>query len=384
MGGMNAMKDREYQACTNCVMDTTDSKIVFDENGMCDHCNNFYKNIKPNWNPDDIGAKELKKIVDKIKDDGKGKKYDCIVGISGGVDSSYLIYMAKEKWGLRPLAFSVDTGWSLNVANENISKLVKGLDVDLYTDIVNWDQMKDLQLSYFKAQVPYQDTPQDHAIFAGLYNYASKNGFKYVITGGNFSTECIREPNEWVHVNDVRQIKDIHRKFGKASLKGFPLCGMFKYRLYYRYIKGMKIIKPLDLIPYYKEDVIKELHDRFGWEKYKNKHFENTFTRFYEGYWLIKKFGYDKRRAHLSSLILTGQIKRDEALEIIKNPPYSVEEAMQDMEFIASKLGLTKSEFEKMMNGENKTYKDYKSELTSISLAIKIAQSVGMETRNFR
>jgi len=378
------MKDREYQVCTNCVMDTTDSKIVFDEKGMCDHCNNFYNNIKPNWNPNEIGEKQLKEVLDTIKKEGKNKKYDCIIGISGGVDSSYLMYMAKEKWGLRPLAFSADTGWNLNVANENIARIVKGLDIDLYTEIINWEQMKDLQLSFFKSQVPYQDTPQDHAIFAALYNYAAKNGFKYVITGGNFSTECVREPNEWVHVNDIRQIKDIHKKFGKNSLKGFPLCGMFKYRLYYRYIKGMKVIKALDLIPYDKEKAIKELQDRFAWERYKNKHFENTFTRFYEGYWLPKKFGYDKRRCHLSSLILTEQLKRIEALEILKQPPYPENEAVQDMEFVASKLGITKTEFQEMMNDENKTYKDYKSSLTLIDMAIKVAQTVGMEKRNFR
>lgn len=378
------MEDRKYQVCTNCVMDTSDSKIIFDETGKCDHCNNFYNNILPNWHPDEIGAKQLKEIVDKIKEDGKNKKYDCLIGLSGGVDSSYLIYVAKEKWGLRPLAFCADTGWNLNVANENIAKIVKGLDIDLYTEIINWQQMKDLQLAFFKSQVPYQDTPQDHAIFAAVYNYAAKNGFKYVITGGNFSTEGVREPNEWVHVNDIRQIKDIHKKYGKVSLKGFPLCGMFKYRLFYRYIKGMKIIKPLDLIPYNKEEAIKELHDRFGWERYKNKHFENTFTRFYEGYWLPEKFGFDKRRAHFSSLILTQQLKREDALEILKAPPYPIDEAMQDMEFVASKLGLTKVEFEEMMHGENKTYRDYKSSLKLISLAIKVAQKVGMETRNFR
>ncbi len=378
------MKERKYQVCANCVMDTSDSKILFDARGYCDHCNNYYNNILPNWHPDDIGAKELEKIVEKIRTEGKNKTYDCLIGLSGGVDSSYTAYLAKEKWGLRPLIFCVDTGWNLNVANENIARLVKGLDLDLYTEIVDWEEMKDLQLAYFKSQVPYQDTPQDHAIFAALYKYGAKNGFKYVVTGANYSTECVREPNEWVHVNDIKQIKDIHKKFGEHPLDTFPLCGMFHYRLYYRYVKGMRIVQPLNLIPYVKEDAIKELHDRFGWERYKNKHYENTFTRFYEGYWLPKKFGFDKRRAHFSSLILTGQIKREEALEILKQPPYPVEEAMQDMEFIATKLGITKAEFEGMMNIENKTYKDYKSSLTLLSSAIKLAQMVGMEKRNFR
>jgi N-acetyl sugar amidotransferase len=378
------MEKREYQVCSNCVMDTSDSKIQFDSRGYCDHCNNFYNNILPNWHPDEASAKELEKIVEQIKREGKYKKHDCIIGLSGGVDSSYVTYLAKEKLGLRPLVFCVDTGWNLDVASENIIRIVKGLDLDMYTEVVNWEEMKDLQLAYFKSQVPYQDTPQDHAIFAALYNYAAKNGFKYVLTGGNYSTECVREPNEWVHVNDIAQIRDIHRKFGKHSLITFPLCGMFKYRLYYRYIKGMKIIQPLNMIPYAKEEAIKELHDRFGWERYQNKHFENIFTRFYEGYWLPNKFSFDKRRAHFSSLILTGQLKREDALEILKQPPYPVEEAMQDMEFIANKLGITKAEFEELMKGENKIYRDYKSGLTLINFAIKIAQFIGIEKRNFR
>jgi len=378
------MKDREYQVCKNCAMDTTDSLIIFDEKGVCDHCNNYYDNILPNWHPDEIGAKELDKIAKKIKKDGKDKEYDCIIGISGGVDSSYLLYYAKEKLGLRPLAFSVDSGWNLNVAVENVEKIVKGLGLDLYTEIVNWNEMKDLQLAYFKSQVPYQDTPQDHVIFASLYNYASKNGIKYVLTGGNYSTECVREPNEWVYLNDIRQIKDIHKRFGSITLKTLPLCGMFKYRLYYGYFKGMKVVKPLDLIPYKKEAAISLLEEKFGWERYANKHFESVFTRFYEGYWLVKKFGFDKRRAHFSSLILTGQMTREEALKKLQEPPYSEELAMQDLEYVAKKLGITTEEFEDMMKGENKTYKDYKSNAGLIETAIKTAILLGVEKRQFR
>ena len=378
------MGNREYQVCSNCVMDTSDSLIEFDEKGFCDHCNNYYHNILPNWHPDEKGAEELSKIVDKIKKAGKNKKYDCIIGLSGGVDSSYLLYYAVEKLGLRPLVLAADTGWNLNVAVENIEKLVKGLKLDLYTEVIDWNEMKDLQLAYFKAQVPYQDTPQDHAIFASLYNYAAKNGIKYVLTGGNYSTECVREPNEWVYLNDLRQIKDIHKKFGTRPLKNIPLCGMFKYRLYYRYFKGMKVVKPLDLIPYKKADAIALLHDKFGWEPYANKHFESVFTRFYEGYWLIKKFGYDKRRAHFSSLILTGQLTRAEALKRLSEPPYDETMAMQDLEYVAKKLGLTKDAFIEMMNGENKTFRDYQSTYFLIKTAIKVAQFFGLEKRQFK
>ncbi len=378
------MENREYQICSNCVMDTSDSKIVFNEKGVCDHCNNYYDNILPNWHPDEIGNKELSRIVEKIKNDGKGKQYDCIIGLSGGVDSSYLLYYAKKILGLRPLVFSVDTGWNLNVAVENIEKLVKGLDLDLYTEIVNWNEMKDLQLAFFKSQVPYQDRPQDHVIFAGLYNYASKNGIKYVLTGSNYSTECIREPMEWVYLNDIRQMKDIHKKFGKVELKTLPQCGMFKYRLYYRFVKGMKVIKPLNLIPYNKEDAIATLEREFRWQRYENKHYESVFTRFYEGYWLIEKFGYDKRKAHYSSLILTGQMTREEALEKLSKPPYDREQAMQDLEYVAKKLGLTKNEFLELMKEKNKDYTNYKSSHWLINLAIKIATSLGLEKRQFR
>jgi hypothetical protein len=194
----------------------------------------------------------------------------------------------------------------------------------------------------------------------------------------------VREPNEWVYLNDVRQIKDIHKKFGTRPLKTFPLCGMFKYRLYYRYVKGMKIIQPLNLIPYKKEDAITILEEKYGWQRYANKHFESIFTRFYEGYWLVKKFGYDKRKAHFSSLILTGQITREEALKKLAEPPYNEDLAMQDLEYVAKKLGLTKQEFIEMMNGENKTYRDYKSNAWLMKMAIKLAILVGLEKRQFR
>jgi N-acetyl sugar amidotransferase len=375
---------REYQICANCVMDTTDSLIQFNEKGFCDHCKNYYNNILPNWHPDEIGKRQLDAIVNKIKQDCRDQKYDCIVGISGGVDSSYLLYYAKEVLGLRPLAFSVDTGWNLNVAVENVEKLVRGLNIDLYTEIVDWNEMKDLQLAYFKAQVAYQDTPQDHVIFASLYNYAAKQGIKYVLTGANYSTECVREPNEWVYLNDIRQLRDIHKRFGTRPLKTIPLCGMFKYRLYYRYFKGMKIVQPLNLVPYKKEDAIAILKEKFGWERYANKHFESIFTRFYEGYWLVKKFNYDKRKAHFSSLILTGQLTREEALKKLAEPPYDEGQAMQDLEYVAKKLGLKKEKFIEMMHDENKTYHNYKSNAWLNKAAIKLAILVGFEKRQFR
>lgn len=377
------MAKRAYQVCTNCVMDTSDSKIVFDEKGMCDHCHNFYENIQPNWNPQG-DSDALNKLIAKIKATGKGKRYDCLIGLSGGVDSSYVAYSAVKKWGLRPLIFAVDTCWNLEVADNNIKKIIEKLKVDVHYEKINHDEMMDLQLAFFKAQVAYQDTPQDHMIFASLYNFAAQNGFKYILSGGNYSTECVREPNEWVHENDLTLIKDIHKRFGKRPIKDMRFCGMFKYRLYYRYLKGIRIVKILDLIPYYKKDAIEELQKEFDWVPYQNKHFECIFTRFYEGYWLPKKFGYDKRRAHFSSLILTGQLSREEALKTLETPPYSEETAMEDMQYICNEMGISVEEFLNLMNAENKTYKDYKNGFKYIYAARNLAKLVGIEKRNIR
>jgi N-acetyl sugar amidotransferase len=376
------MTAKKYQICKNCIMDSTDPDIVFDEDGVCDFCNSYKENILPATKLNTLS--KLEKISEKIKKDGRNKEYDCIIGMSGGVDSSYLTYIAKEKLGLRPLILTVDTGWNLNVANENVYKLIKKLDLDLETVVVDWEEMKDLQLAFLKSKVPYQDLPQDHAIFAGLYNYAMKHGIKYVLTGANFSTEGVKPPQEWTYINDIRFIKDVHKRFGKIRLKAFPLCGMLKNRFYYRVIRDMKVIHPLNYIEYNKDNAILELNDKFGWQKYDNKHYENVFTRFYEGYYLPLKFGYDKRKCYFSSEILSGQMTRDEALELISTQPYDEKISMQDLEYIAEKLGINKSEFTQIMGGENKTFRDYKNSNTLLKSLIKLAMLLGVEKRNFR
>lgn len=375
---------RKYQICSNCVMDTTDSKIVFDEKGVCDFCNDYYENILPSWKQGAEGERELQEIAKKIRLAGKGKKYDCIIGMSGGVDSSYLCYVAKEIMHLRPLIYCVDTGWNLKVADENIKRIVETLNLDMYTEVVDWDEMKDLQLAFFKSQVPYQDLPQDHAIFAGLYNYAVKNNIKYVLTGANNATECIRPPVEWVYQNDIVLINDIHKKFGERPLKTFPKCGLLKSRLYYAYFKGMKRVAPLNYIEYDKEKVKRFLQDRFGWIAYENKHYENVFTRFYEGFYLPKKFGYDKRRVYFSNEVLAGTMTREEALEELAKDPYSYEQMMEDKAFIAEKLGISVAEFDGLIEGKNKTYKDYKNSYWIISLGTVVLRTLGIEKKKFR
>lgn len=375
---------RKYQICTNCIMDTSDPQITFDNQGRCDFCNNYYNTILPSWHTGDQGWKELKKIAERIKNQTKGKKHNCLIGLSGGTDSSYLTYIVKEKLGLNPLLLVVDTGWNLKVADSNVENLVNRLGLDVETIVVNWKEMKDLQIAFFKSAVPYQDTPQDTAIFSALYNYAAKHGFKYVMTGGNHSTECVKPPQEWTYYNDVRLLKDIHKRYGTIPLKEFPLCSMFKYRVFYRYFKGIQVIKPLNYVEYKKESATKLLEEKFGWETYANKHFEDRFTRFYEGWWLPRKFGYDKRRCYDSSLILTGQMTRDEALIDIEQQPYDERLAMEDKKYICERLEITESQMDEFFNLPNKTFRDYKNSYGMINKAIKLAKAVGIEKRNFR
>ncbi len=361
-------------------MDTSDSNITFDSRGWCDYCNNYHRNILPHWHPDERGARQIAQVVERMKRDGKGRDHDCIIGISGGVDSSYVTYLAKARFGLRPLLFHVDAGWNSQQAVNNIEKLVDGLGLDLHTEVINWQEMKDLQLAFFKAQVPHIDTPQDHAFFAGLYNFAARHRVKYILTGANYSTECVREPLEWhYHASDLRQLKDIHRRFGTRPLKTFPLADIFTYKLYYRFIKGVKVVKPLNYVPFHKEEAMQELVDKFGWQKYAHKHYESRFTRFYEGYWLPTKFGYDKRRAHFSSLILTKQMTRDEALQRIAQPAYDAENLAQDFEYIATKLDLTVPELRAIMAGPNKSYKDYRNAMSFIDLGTRVMRSIGVQ-----
>ena len=375
-----------YQICTQTIMDTSDPHIVFNQKGESDYYTNYHENILPNWHTGEKGYAELMKEAEKIKQDGKNRDFDCIIGLSGGLDSSYTAYVAKEIMGLRPLIFHVDAGWNTDKAVGNIEKIINGLNLDLYTDVINWEEMKDLQVAFLKSQIADQDLPQDYAFFSGLYKFARKNNIKYVLTGGNYSTECCREPEEWGGFPgiDTTLVKDIHNKFGNRPLKTFPLVDILSYKIYYRYVYGMKVFKPLNLVPYIKSDAEKLLSEKFGWESFQHKHHESRFTRFYEDYWLPKKFGFQKRRAHFSSLILTGQMTRDEALKRISQPELSEEFLKKEFEYVAHKLDLSTDELQKIFEGENKTYKDYKNKMGLIKFGSHMMTKLGLEKRLFR
>jgi N-acetyl sugar amidotransferase len=374
------MINRLYQICCNCVMDTSDSRITFDGDGVCDHCMNFYKNVKPHWNTDGRGTAELEELVKEIKRSGEGKDFDCVLGISGGVDSSYMLHVAVKEFGLRPLVFHVDGGWNSELAVHNIEVMVDKLGLDLYTEVIDWEEMRDFQLAFFKSGVPHIDIPQDHAFIAVLYNFADKYDVKYILNGGNFSTECVRNPMEWLYYGtDMVQLKDIHRKFGTIPFRRYPLSSILRHKFYLRYIKGIKVVKPLNYIPYIKKDAVKLLTEKYGWREYPQKHFESRFTKFYEGYWLPVRFGYDTRRVQYSSLILTGQMTREEALDRLKVPAYDPETIGDEFKYIAAKLNITEEELRSYMNAPKKSYKDYKNQESLFILGARILKAIGVE-----
>jgi len=361
-------------------MDTSDPKIRFDKKGMCDHCDTFYQKVLPEWHPNEVGMKILQRKVDQIKKAGVGKDFDCIIGISGGADSSYLTYLAKEQLGLRPLIFHVDGGWNSQIAVNNIEKLVDKLGLELFTEVIDWNEMRDLQLAFFKSGVPHIDLPQDHAFFATMYKFAEKHDVKYILTGANISTECVRNPLDYFYYgSDMWQIEDIHGKFGQTPLVNFPLSGILRHKVYLRYFRGIEVVKPLDCLPYVKKEAMQLLHDKFGWQIYARKHFESRFTKFFEGYWLPMKFGFDTRRVQYSSLILTGQMTREEALTELKQLPYDESTIDHDFEYISTKLGISVAELESFMRATNKSYKDYKNQLYLFLLGARVMHLMGLE-----
>lgn len=369
-----------YRICRNCVMDTSDSKIVFDSSGLCDHCIGFYRDVLPYWFTDERGREALSKIVRNIKVSGRNRPFDCIIGLSGGLDSSYLLHSVVTEFGLRPLVFHVDGGWNSDVAVSNIESLVDKLGLDLYTEVINWEEMRNFQLAMFRSGVPHIDIPQDHAFIATLYRFAHAHGIKYILNGGNFSTECVRNPKEWLYYGtDMAQISDIRKKFSCGPMPTYPFSSIFFHKVYLRFLRGVSVVKPLNFLPYRKAEAAHLLSEIYGWRPYPQKHFESRFTKFFEGYWLPTRFGFDTRRVQYSSLILTEQMSREEALFLLESPAYDPLSIADDFDFIASKLGITVDELRSYHAMPLKSYRDYANNEWVFELGAKILKALGHE-----
>ena len=355
---------RNYQICTKCIMDTSDPDISFDNNGVCHHCNNYQRDSIYLYS-----RKELEQGIAEIKKAGQGKKYDCLIGLSGGVDSSTVAYLVKEL-GLRPLAFHFDNGWNTELSMKNIENIVRKLNIDFRTFVVNWEEFKDLQLSFIRAGVPNIEIPTDHAIVALMYKLARENNIKYIIHGGNIKTEAIM-PFAWgYNARDLKHLKEIHKRFGTKKLETFPTLSLWKWAYYY-VTKKIKKFPVLDYINYDKQKSKEYLKNNLDWKEYGSKHEESLFTKFFQSYILPKKFGFDKRRAHYSTLINSGQMIRQEAIERMKIEPYSdPEEMKKDKEYVIKKFNISEQEFDSIMAEPAKTYMDYPNDyLTEQRLA---------------
>jgi len=341
-------------------MDTSDPNIVFDSDGVCNHCSSAINNIEKYWLRGRDGKIKLEQLFKQIKAEGINNKYDCIIGLSGGIDSSYLAYLASQ-YGLRMLAVHVDAGFNSKIAENNVKNLCEKLGIDLVVEYVDFNEMMDLQRAYFFAGVPNEDIPQDHAFFTVLYSYAEKNKIKYVINGSNLATESIL-PVAWGHdAYDTRNIKDIHKKFGSKPLKNYKLMRFYDWYIKYRFFNKLIILNPLNYMDYNKEEAIKVLEKEVGWQYYGGKHYESRFTKLFQAHILPVKFGYDKRKAHLSSLIVAGQITREEAIKELDKSLYDVQELEEDIIYFINKIGITREEFDKIMSLPPRKHEDFKT-----------------------
>mgnify|MGYP006133838031 CR=1 FL=1 len=353
----------EYKICSRCVMDSSDSQISFNSKGHCNHCTD-YLSVLQNQNNDQQNSKiELEALLAEIRKD-TSSKYNCLVGVSGGVDSTYLAYLAKEKFGLRPLALHLDNGWNSKLAVKNISKLIRKLGIDLHTHVINWDEFRELQLAYLRASVLDIEVPTDHAIRAAMYRTAKDNGIEYILRGYNRHTEGII-PKAWTFYKlDLNNLLDIQSKYGKGTLDTYPMMGTNEMKKIEREY-GLKTIAPLNYMGFDEESVKTLITEKLGWTPYGGKHHESVFTRFYQGYILPKKFGIDKRRAHFSNAICQNIMTRTEALDVLDSPTYDIDTQNLDREYVIKKFEITEDEFKAIMGQPVRSHFDFKTELKS-------------------
>ena len=375
---------KPYQICKCCVMDTTDEDISFDSNGVCMRCNEYKERIEPEWNHGKGHENELKELIAAIKKSGEGKEFDCILGLSGGLDSSYMLHLAVTEWGLRPFVFHIDAGWNLPVAEENIKRLTDKLGVQLHIEHMDWNELREMQLAWFRTGLEMLDAPQDHAFISLIDKYSSTLGVKYILNGYNICTEIVADPVSWERgsgpTGDGTYIKDVVKKYSTIPIKNYTYTSGFKHKFVNPYIKGIKTVKPLNLVEFTRNSMIETLQKEYGYVPYGQKHFEDLITKFLEGWWQPTRFGHDIRRAQLSSLVITGQLTRDEALKILEQPPLTEEESKELFTEVAKRLEISEEELMEFHEMPECTEK-FKSQEKLYNFGIKLYEKLGLEKR---
>lgn len=366
--------DLTAQLCTRCVMDTSDPDITFDGDGVCSHCHKFDEITSKQWFPGPEGEPKLTAILDRMRAAGQGKEYDVVLGLSGGLDSSILALRAKD-WNLRVLAVHVDAGWNTELAVHNIQRIVEYCEFDLHTHVVDWADMRELQLAYLRSGISNQDVPQDHVFFASLYAEATKRKIKYVFSGGNIATESVFPAGWHGSAMDLWNLRAIHKKFGSTKLKSYPTMGFVRYYVVNPYIRRMSVIRPLNYMPYDRAAALVELEQRVGYKDYGLKHGESQFTRFFQNYYLPKRFGYDKRRPHLSSMILSGQITRDDALARLDEEIYDPADLEQDITYFSKKLRITREEFNEFLDAPLRSHSEFRTQARAYGLLKRVQRT---------
>lgn len=378
------MSERPYQVCTCCVMDTSDEDITFDENGVCVRCKEYQERILPEWNYGRGHEAELHALITAIQKSGEGKPYDCILGLSGGLDSSYMLHLAVTEWGLRPFVFHIDCGWNLPVAEGNIKRLTDKLGVELHVEKMDWNELREMQLAWFRTGLEALDAPQDHAFIALIDRFSRELGVKYILNGYNIATEIIADPASWNKgagpTGDSTYMKDVIRKHCSIPIRHYTFTNGFKHKFYLPYVLGVKTVKPLNLVPFTRAEMIETLSREYGYEPYGQKHFEDLITKFLEGWWSPTRFGHDIRRAQLSSLVVTGQMTRDEALKILEQPPLTEEESHELFVEVARRLEISEEELMAFHDMPECT-EHFRSQEFIYNLGIRLYELLGLEKR---
>ena len=375
---------KPYQVCSRCVMDTSDEYIQFDDSGVCMRCNEFENRILPEWNHGKGHEEELKQLINQIKESGTGKDYDCLLGLSGGLDSTYMLHLAVKEWGLRPFVFHIDCGWNLPVAENNIRKVCDALGVELHIEKMDWEELRHMQLAWFRTGMESLDAPQDHAFISLVDRFAYKLGVKYILNGYNISTEIVSNPASWGKdggpIGDGTYMKDVVKKYCDIPIRKYTFTNGFKHKFWIPYILGVKTLKPLNFVQFTRKQMIDTLSSLYGYEPYGQKHFESLITKFLEGFWMPKRFGHDIRRAQLSSLVVTGQITREEAMRILEHPPIAEEEGMELFREVAKRLEISEDKLWEFFNMPKCTER-FRSQEWIYNIGIRLYEFLGIEKR---